>query len=519
LAVFGLVVALYSPTLRGGFVHDSIAQVLYSDYIHALSNWGDVLTLRVVGQDELNRNRPLHLASLMLDAAIWGKEAFGYRLTSVLLHALNAALVFVVIATFLSPDDPNGRNERPARPATFKRARVPHAPTAMFAAFGALVFALHPLVVETVAEPSNREDLLVLLPLLVGLLAIASPVRSRWGVVALLVACSFLAVLAKESGVAVPFVFAVASWLFGKLRSLWPGLVGGLVASLVFLAASYVWRPEASAILVQSPGALAGDFWSSLAVQCRIWTLQLWQIVWPWNLSADYPPQVIAGISLPIALLVLAVLIAGVVWLARSSHLVALGASLYVLALLPASNFAAQFHPMADRYLYVPLAGFGLLAAALAHRLRIECSSRLAGGLLGAVGLGLLFAEYAANLRRQIVWQEPATLWTDVLRQYPRTAPAHLGLANVHYRAGDYYAARAAAAEAVLMSGGRWAGALALRAIGEWRTGDRAQAVGTLRQARRLSRTYRDEGSAAEALILSPEQLSALGDIMRADHE
>ncbi|MFM8810134.1 MAG: hypothetical protein ACKOJB_14750, partial [Chthoniobacterales bacterium] len=89
--LFALVVALYFPTLRGGFVYDSIAQVLYSDYIHTSANWSDVLTLRVVGQDELDRNRPLHLASLMLDAAIWRKNPFGYRLTSVLLHALNAS--------------------------------------------------------------------------------------------------------------------------------------------------------------------------------------------------------------------------------------------------------------------------------------------------------------------------------------------------------------------------------------------------------------------------------------------
>jgi hypothetical protein len=517
--IFLLVLVLYLPTLRGGFVYDSIAQVLHSDYLHTLSHWGDVLTLRVVGQDELDRNRPLHLASLMLDAAIWGRNPFGYRLTSVLLHALNAALVFALIATFFLRDDSHGRDERPARPATIERARGPHAPTMIFAAFGALVFALHPLVVEAVAEPSNREDLLVLLPMLVGLLAIVSPVRSRWVVVALLVVCSFFAVLAKESGVAVPFVFAVASWLLGKFRSLLPGLIVGLMASFVFLIASYVWRPEASAILVQSPGLLAGDFWSSLAVQCRIWTMQLGQIVWPWNLSAHYPPQVIAGISLPISLLVLAVLISGVLWLGRTSRLAALGASLYVLALLPASNFAAQFHPMADRYLYVPLAGVGLMSAALAQRLRIKCSSRLAGGLLAAAGLVLLSAEYVANVRRQIVWQQPATLWRDVLRQFPRAAQAHLGLANVHYRAGDFAAARAAAAEAVMVDGGRWADALAIRAICEWQTGDRAQAVGTLRQARRLSRTYREEGSAAEALVLSPEQLSVLGDIMRAGYE
>jgi hypothetical protein len=78
--IFLLVVLLYIPTLRGGFVYDSIAQVLYSDYLHTPAHWGDVLTLRVVGQDELDRNRPLHLAPLMpADAAVWGRSAFGYR--------------------------------------------------------------------------------------------------------------------------------------------------------------------------------------------------------------------------------------------------------------------------------------------------------------------------------------------------------------------------------------------------------------------------------------------------------
>ena len=60
-----------------------------------------MLTLRVVGQDELDRNRPLHLASLMLDAAIWKKEPFGYRLTNVLLHALNASLLFAFLTIAL----------------------------------------------------------------------------------------------------------------------------------------------------------------------------------------------------------------------------------------------------------------------------------------------------------------------------------------------------------------------------------------------------------------------------------
>jgi Tfp pilus assembly protein PilF len=91
---------------------------------------------------------------------------------------------------------------------------------------------------------------------------------------------------------------------------------------------------------------------------------------------------------------------------------------------------------------------------------------------------------------------------------------AQIGMANVHYRAGDFQAARAAATEAVVSSGGGWADAWALRAICEWQTGAREQAVQSLRQARRLSRVYNDGTSAAEAMILSPEQLSVLSELM-----
>lgn len=514
--VFLLVVLLYLPTLRGGFVYDSIAQVLHSGYLHTPANWSDVLTLRVVAQDELDRNRPLHLASLMADAAIWGRNPFGYRLTSVLLHALNAALLFVFLLTALQQRRTGGGDAA----ATFAVASPSSATVAvpLAAMLGALLFAFHPLVVEAVAEPSNREDVLVLLPLLVGLLGIvAMPSRRRWMLGALLVLCSFLGVLAKESGIALPFVFAVALRLFRRegFRSYGLALIVALLVASGFLAAGYLCRPGESAIFAAAPAALTEDFWSSLAVQARIWTLQFWQILWPWNLSAHYGPDAIAGIDWPVALAVMLAVGAGAVFLSRTDRLAALGVAVYVLCLLPPSNFAAQFHPIADRYLYAPLAGVGLMAAALAGRWLAQDRTSSGRALPVILLLVLLSLEYAANLRRQFIWQQPEALWTDVLRQSPRLALALLGLANVHYRAGDFAAARSAATEAVVSSDRRWADAWAVRAVCEWQTGARDQARESLRQARAISRVYRDEASAAAGMVFSPEQLAVFGEIVR----
>lgn len=509
IAVFLAVVALYFPTLSGGFVYDSIAQVLYNDYIHDPSNRDDVLTLRVVGQDELDRNRPFHLASLMLDAAIWGKNPFGYRLTSVLLHALNASLLFAFLTITLQ------RRTLAVTAAACPPVCGSSPPTVLIAAFGALIFALHPLVVEAVAEPSNREDLLVMLPMLFGLLAIAAPVRSTWALNATLVLCSFFAVLAKESGIAVPFVFAVAARLFGNLRQCLPGLIGGLVAVGVFLTASYLWRPEASGIFTRSPAPLAPDVWLLLGTQARIWALQLWQIIWPWNLSAHYPAQALADFTVPISIVMIGAAIFAAFLLVRAHRLAALGAAIFVFGLLPASNFVPQYHPIADRYLYVPLAGVGLLAAVALGSLFAAVSNKSARTVLVAVCLIVVCAEYAANVRRQIIWQQPATLWIDVLRQFPRAAQAHIGMANVHGRAGDHQSALAAANEAILHAGGQWAEPYALRAIALWQLGNTQHALDNFRKAQSLSRVYASEGSMSSALFFSREQLDVLGQLLR----
>ena len=499
LAVFVAVVALYWPTLRGGFVYDSIAQVLYSDYIHTPSHWVDVLTLRVVGQDELDRNRPMHLASLMLDAAIWSKNPLGYRLTSVLLHALNAALLCALIATLLA-----------------RLKSLTALSSVLLAVFGALVFALHPLVVEAVAEPSNREDLLVLLPMLVGLLFIATEQKhSRLVLNAALIVTSFFTVLAKESGAAVPFVFAVTAWLFGSFRRCWPGILGGAIAVVAFLAASYLWRPQQSGIFINGPAPLAEHWWSSLAIQTRIWTLQLQQIVWPSNLSAHYTPEALAHISTTFASAVLLVAFGAAVFLWRSSRLAALGIAIYVLALLPASNFVPQFHPIADRYLYVPLAGVGMIAAALLASLRTAYPSGLARALLLVAGLAVLSLEFTANLRRQKVWQTPSALWSDVLKQYPNLAQAHIGMANTHYRAGDYAEALVSAEQAVRTSSGNWAEPYSIRALCLWQTGRREEALADLRTAQSLSRAYSSAESMAAALMFSPDQMAVFREMIR----
>jgi hypothetical protein len=108
-------VAVFLPTLSSGFVYDARLQILTDPFLHDPWNWLPVLSFGVLGMDVLDFNRPVHLASLMLDAAIWGRNPFGYHLTSVLLHALNVVLVWRVVSDVLGsgPASASPRSSQP----------------------------------------------------------------------------------------------------------------------------------------------------------------------------------------------------------------------------------------------------------------------------------------------------------------------------------------------------------------------------------------------------------------------
>ena len=279
-ATIGLVAAatflVFMPALRGGFIYDSRMQVLTDPFLHDAANWPAVLSGRVLGMDVLDFNRPAMLASLMLDAAIWGKNPFGYHLTSVLLHVLNVVLVWLLLDRLLV-----GRTG----------ASGPDAGLLTPAVIGAFVFAVHPIVTETVCEPSYREDLLVAtftLAALVIALAIApsrAPAQSRdataesasgtaWRVAAC-VGCAFLAVASKESGVVLPPLMLVAWGLFGQKapRRFWELAIGGTALVVVaFLAARFLLEPAESRIFGK-PIPLGGSLGAALAIQPRILAL------------------------------------------------------------------------------------------------------------------------------------------------------------------------------------------------------------------------------------------------------
>src|SRR5207247_4441573 len=136
--------------------------------------------------------------TLGLDYLLWGMNPFGYHLTSLLLHAANAVVFFFVVHRILTL----------ALPSPSERGHA----LAAAAGFAALVFAIHPLRVESVAWVTERRDVLsglfYLPTILVYLRACAreAPGRRSYWLSVTLFGC---ALLSKSMAVSLPIVLLI----------------------------------------------------------------------------------------------------------------------------------------------------------------------------------------------------------------------------------------------------------------------------------------------------------------------
>lgn len=493
-----LVLLVFSPALSAGFVYDSRIQILTDDFIHDPSNWPSVLSFQVLSRDVLDFNRPVQLASLMLDAAVWGREPFGYHLTSVLLHAANAVLVAVVARRLLGPGAPR-----------------------LVSLVAALLFALHPVVVEAVCEPTYREDLLALFFSLGAVLLALRHAPDAAGLdvprAAVCAGCCLLAVASKETGALAPALVALVWWLFRRddPAGFWRLAIGlGCVAVAAFLAARFALEPRQSAIFEAKPTYPGGTLAGTLPLQLRILALYAQLVACPVNLCADYGASSIRHLPLVVSCILLGVLLAAAVWACRHDRRMIFACATIVLPLLPVMNLIPIYRAAADRYLYFSMAGVALAGACLldAAWLRGKAHPRraaLAGSLAVCAVLGF------AAMQRQGVWHDRLALWQDAARRNPAAFTPVSGLSGVFLEAGRLVEAEAATRQALRLCDGKhgetWA-TLALVLDGQGRT---EEAAAALSRAIEVDPRLADPQARVAALAMERDVAAALADLLR----
>jgi tetratricopeptide (TPR) repeat protein len=296
---------------------------------------------------------PLTWVSHMLDCEFFGLDSGWHHLHNVLLHALAAIILFMFLQR-----------------ATGTRWR---------SALVALLFALHPLHVQSVAWVAERKDVLsacfCFLTLWLYVRYAERPGTGRY----LAVALSFwLGLTAKPMLVTLPFVMLFLDyWPLTRLalrgrKAIWEKvpLLGLSGAAMAF---TYLAQKHSEAVnLIPLEARLANAIHS--------YALYILQLFWPTRLAILYPyPRDFAFALLPTLAegALLAIVTTGVIVLRRRAPYLLMGWAWFVVTLVPVIGLVQvgdQAH--ADRYMYIPMVGLLVMliwgAAELLEKLRAK---------------------------------------------------------------------------------------------------------------------------------------------------
>lgn len=336
----------------------------------------------------------------LLEAALYAMgsgQPWIFHLTSLLLHGLVVTLAFLLFGAL-------------------GLQRV-------VAFFAAMVFAVHPVVVEPVAWAIGLKDLCMSLLILTGSWLLVRECRdlpqggSRWRLVTVGL-CGLLAVLAKPTAALVGCAWAaylVSRRLAGQHT---PRGAPLMVTALLGLAALLTFMSTIShqAMLVRSHSDLSTGSWLPLLAL----GYQIHHLVFPDLLVPRYPEALrnvgfadihtwIGALALPLILLV--------AYRFRKDPVRTLGLALAVCTHAPVSNLIPTPRMFADSYLYIPLLGLLLVLApgaqALLNRLRPGVyHMSLAGMVVVTVVLGAL------SFRQVGRWRSPVSLWYPAVKTF-----------------------------------------------------------------------------------------------------
>ena len=342
------------------------------------------------------------------DAKIDAVQAIANRfhVPNVLLHALNALLVWWVLA----------------------RLRVPAAK------WVGLFFALHPMQVPSVAWVSELKNTLSLFLLLVSLaLHLRDDESPRASLHAGSLAAFFLALCAKTAGVGFPVVLlGCAAWRRGAIGRRDALRVAPFFAVALGMGLVTLWFTSHSGGFGPLSPAPAG-FWERLATAGWIPLFYIWKTLWPFDLMMIYPRLEVPWRN-PLAYLPW-LLLPALLWLAwrrRAGWGPAVGIALvaYGALLFPVLGFfemTYRLHAEVSDHLHyfasVPLLALVVAGSAeLAARRGAPRPALRACAWLCALGLGLLTCQRAA------LFKSHESLWADNVARNPTAWMAHQNL-------------------------------------------------------------------------------------------
>jgi protein O-mannosyl-transferase len=426
---------LYSQVIRFGFLrYDDEIYVYENPHVRSLAVENIVW---IFTHGYFKSYTPLALLSHALDYAVWGTDARGHHFTNLLLHAMNTVLVFLLALMIFT----RWRRGGPVKSLFRESIREAGWDSIAGAIVAALLFAVHPLRVESVSWVSDRKDLLAtffLLPSLMWYLEAQGEMQFRRFQYALSVVLFGLAALTKSFVIVTPAFLVLADVFFLQRASL---SVRGLVRLAVEKIPMFAISAAIAIAAQQSAGAenipvvierLTAFERALLPLYSPLFYLV--KVIWPVGLTPIYIPPgmwILVVYSLVSVILILWTFI-----LAKRGNafpFVALG--FYGFYMLPTLfGLSAGIQPWADRYTYLPMLGLALLAGGA---VRAAWSGRRRVFIAG-VSIAVLAICSALTMLQVPRWRDSLTLWSYASKVNPHTLTfVPLGISYVYEKMND----------------------------------------------------------------------------------
>ena len=427
IAILAVASALpYLPTLGYGFVYDDILQIVQNHDLVSLRNIPEFFT-QFISKAGIHNSRqpvfyrPLFFSQLCLTRVLFGPGPFGFHLVSLLLHIGNTLLLYVIALRL-------GLRQEAARLA-------------------GLLFAVHPVHVESVVWSSASPDLMVLGATLVSLLAFLNAQEAndsgtaRYGWRALSLFAFLAALFVKETSLIILPLLAAIILLqparfdrarkVSTLRRLVENLAPYLVMTLCyFMARRHVLHGLASTI---TP--------ASLLDMARTWPSVLWfyerHLILPTHSSILYDYDLVehatlAAFWLPLAAVLASCSAAAFFLWKRRSAVVVVALLLLVPPIVLVLNFRVFYWRdlVHDRYLYVPSAGFCILAAMALLEVGRWSSKAISPAVQQFLGVGLLCALALTTLAEAQPWRNNLSVLANAAKLAPQNIGAQILLGD-----------------------------------------------------------------------------------------
>lgn len=435
LGMLILVIAVfiaYAPSLKGDFMMDDNAKIVRNPDIQ---DWGRVWSKLIYpytpdnNHDRNDPSRPVVSLTLAWNYHLSGLNPVGYHLFNVVFHLLNAMLLWLILM------------------AVWRGALKD--PSPWFPLLGALLFAIHPMLVSTVAYAFSRSDILctffIFSTLLLFLQIFGKP-QYRWLFLSGALICAVLSLFSKQSAVVLPvalLLFDLVVMGEGSWKAVWQRKYYHL-AFWVLIAGYLGWRIAYFGSIGDMEAATTCPRMEYILSQPYSIIRYFQLLLIPLGYCPDHRFNPITSFFQLRSLLpwtvIIGLAVSAVLWYRKrtpSSRVGLLMMAWYFLWIAPTSSFFPTTALLVENRVYT--SGFGWAGLmALGYYLWATYQPRKVKWPLFAIVAALqLLLLFSVCIARSVLFGTPRMLWESTLALYPSNSRALAILGNIYQNEGE----------------------------------------------------------------------------------